>query len=80
MPDVVQVYVTKLILYISTSRTIHLNGAVMSGVIDADIEKKMSPGVVEEWLVVNGLPTYVIKLGALRSDLPLVLILPGQYT
>lgn len=44
-----------------------------------DVEKTLLPSVQEEWLVVNGLPTYVIKLGEIQPDLPLVLILPGEY-
>ena len=52
----------------------------MSGAVETDVEKRMVPALQEEWVVVNGLPTYVIKLGAVQPDLPLVLILPGTHT
>ena len=45
---------------------------------DQDVEKMIMPALQEEWVVVNGLPTYVLKLGEIRADLPLVLILPGM--
>ena len=47
---------------------------------EEDVESMLVPALREEWVAVNGQPTYVLKIGDIQADLPLVVILPGTYT
>ena len=44
---------------------------------EVDVERMLVPALREEWIAVNGQPTYVLKIGDIQADLPLVVILPG---
>ena len=44
---------------------------------EEDVERMLVPALREEWVAVNGQPTYVLKIGEIQADLPLVVILPG---
>ena len=47
---------------------------------EVDVERMLVPALREEWVAVNGQPTYVLKIGDIQADLPLVVILPGTRT